>query len=214
MSKPVLYHYSKERFPKLLTLEQQKDIAPAIKQDALEAAKFRGDLFPYYQHVSFFLDTVPLDLVGNIFPEDHRAWVNGNQLWEYEVDPKTLPIKGWVLTEAPLQNFLFDVLPWFENRTYKRGYFKMLKLGRVLTQSEGSDTAGLLRCIEKYKGRTREAYEKVKSRKDWEDIKHMYAATVPHLMLYTDVPLSYMTATQVTVGQSASTESYPPSSTW
>jgi len=218
MSKQTLYHYSKEHYPQLLTLEQQKVLDPKVRQDAQDAARFRGDLFPYYQHVSFFLDPVPLDLVGEMFPKDHQAWVNGNELWQYSVDPTTMSIKGWVLTEAPLQNFLLDVLPWFDNRTYKRGYFKMLKLGRVLTQSEGSDLSGLVKCIDRYKGRTRAAYEKLKDSKDFEELKYKYAATVPHLMIYTDSPLTYQHAEQVTVGHTASLEARgvvePPSAIW
>lgn len=72
-----------------------------------------------------------------------------------------------------------DHVYWSENVLGKKLYFKGLKIGRKLFGESGSDYKGLVKALKKFPaGTTREAYENLPKRKDYDMIKDMYAATV------------------------------------
>lgn len=198
-----LYHYNSERFGELLTRELQGKVTDEQRRDAAAAANFRGDPGPYTDHVSFFMEPAPLDILGSIFPEDHHTWRAGNRLIEHVVETKDLDIYGWQIVETPITMLFLDHLPWYENVWYKRLFFKTLATSRKLFHEQGTDVRGLERGLAKFKpGFSREAYLKIPSLDYYDEIKDMYAATVPHLMIYTRNPIPVSEHRKVVVGNS------------
>jgi hypothetical protein len=198
-----LYHYGASKYKELLTPELQ-GVGKEKWEDADAAAKFRGEPYPYYKHVSFLMDPAPLDILGGIFPRDHHSWGAGTKLWEHVIDPKDIDILHWRVVESPVSTFMVDNLPWLENDLYKRMYFSARKLIESMYGNNGNDLAGLLKAIDKYKGITREAYIKLPTRWDFKKLDKMYAATVPHLMIYTDRPIPIYSVKRVMVASSES----------
>lgn len=178
-----LFHYSKKRYATLLTRELQ---LPALteqeKQKAIQSAKEVYAPGPYYKHISFFLEEVPLDILGSLFGSDHHAWAPGSKLFEYKVDVEDLPDFTYRLAESELCKDLLY------NKRYERlaedDWFKLRYDLQVKAGEIGSDRKVLKRLIEKNKGVTRSDYLKVREWPNWENNRFKYAANVTHLMIY------------------------------
>jgi len=208
-----LYHYNSKVLDSILTRDLQGVVTDKERKDGVDGAKFRGDMGPYFESVSFLLEPAPLDILGDIFDKDHHTWRSGNNLVEHVVELSGQNFYGWVIVEGPISMAFIDHVPWTENDLGKKLYFKSLKIGRKLFGESGSDYKSLVKALEKFPaGTTREAYRNLPKRKDYAKIKGMYAATVPHLMIYTKTPI------EVASTQNVSVESYvetkPPSSKW
>lgn len=197
----LLYHYNKRRLDRLLTRDLQEVVTDKERKNGLEASKFRGDVGPYYQSVSFLLEPAPIDTIGSIFPKDHHTWATGTELWEHEIDLEGQDFYGWSIVEGPISMLFIDYVPWFKNPFYKKLFFRSLALGRTLFSESGKDYRSLEKALRKFPtGTTREAYMRLPKRKDYEDVKNLYAGTVPHLMIYTKSPIQIANVTSVVVG--------------
>lgn len=182
----LLYHYSKDRFSILKTLEKQRKIKSdevhKAHEDFLDFEKKYGIQRPgyYYEHISFFFEKIPLNLY-KYFPKDHSVWVKGNSLYEYTVDSKSIKHFGYELVETPEKIKLY-----YNNDITLDEYFKRM---------------GMLYERERYIGKDNDMFEKVvkynklaevqnnyfillKDRPNYNEIKDKYAATVPHVMIY------------------------------
>lgn len=212
----MFYHYSKKKFSELLTRSLQGVVTEEERKDADEAGTFRGDIGPYYDSISFLLEPAPLDIISSLFPKDHHTWKEGNSLIEHIVDLKGQDFYGWDIVEGPIAMLFVDNLPWIDNVFYKKVYFKTRSLGKKLFNEQGNDFKSLEKALKKFpEGTTREAYLKIKDRSDYDTIKNMYAATVPHLMIYTKTPINIKHTNKVSVGiPSKGLENHPPSSIW
>lgn len=196
-----VYHYNVNHLDKVLTKKIQGILTVKEENELLEMAKFREDPGPYYDSVSFLLEPAPLDILGTIFPDNHHTWTQGKNLFEHVINLEEQDFYAWVIVEGPFQLFMVDSLPWFENTYYKKMFFKGVSLGRKLAGEVGKDLNSLKKALNKIPpGTTRAAYERLPKRKDFDNIKNMYAATVPHLMLYTKSVISVKQVKSVSVG--------------
>lgn len=182
----LLYHYSKDKFSSLKTVEKQRKIKPIeiqkAHEDFLDFEKKYGIQRPgyYYEHISFFFEKIPLDIY-KYFPKDHSVWVKGNKLYEYTIDSKSIKHFGYELVESPEKIKLY-----YNDDITLDEYFKRM---------------GMLYERERYIGKDNDMFEKVvkynklaevqntyftllKDRPNYNEIKYKYAATVPHVMLY------------------------------
>jgi hypothetical protein len=90
----------------------------------------------------------------------------------------------YYVTESSIDQFLLDNL-WSNNELYKEYIFRNLRYyAKTFLSEQGSGLDNLINAIKKYKGRTKEYFEKATKRHDFEEMKRLYAANVPHIFLY------------------------------
>lgn len=184
------FHYNPKKYDTLLTKELQGVVSPEEAEQGRVAAEFRGDPGPYYEHVSFLLHPAPLDFIGAVFPPEHHTWGMGKELVEHVVELDDLDIYAWRIVEGPVSMFFLEHIPWHDNPWYKRAWFGARNVARKLFREEGTDLRSLKKALSKiHPDTTRDSYAALLSRPDYDDIKDKYAATVPHLMVYTKEPI-------------------------
>lgn len=210
MTDMKLYHYSKELYYDLRTLK-----ARGIEIDKAGMNKRKYKLGDYNEHISFFLEPVPLDILGTIFKgTGHDVWVPGNELYEYEVSVSHMPEFKYDIVESPLTNDLFynpkydDIVDeeWIDLL-----YQKKKEAGEI-----GYSKREFLKVAPQFVGILREEYKKLPKRPNWDKIKLKYAATCVHVMLYPEVGIiKYDKQKKVKVGNKrVSLESLPLFTTW
>jgi len=196
-----VYHYSKSLYPQLKPIVLQGPMDPARKKTMDERSakwKLPG---PYYDHVSFLLEPAPVDILGSLFPADHHSWATGTKLYQYDVDVARINLYAWEIVETPADTWIFDHTSWIDTDWGNSLLSGVLKHYKLLTNSRGTDLNELLKELKTFKpGFTREAYLELAKRKDFDEIKHMYAPTVPHVMIYTKEPIPITAVKRVTVG--------------
>lgn len=195
-----LYHYSKVRYDTLLSRELQLPTLTEVEREkGIKDAKEVWAPGPYFKHISFFTEEVPFEILGTIFGKEHHAWYPGAKLFEYKIDISTLSSFTFRLAESELCQEMLSAtkyanLPdgdWFELR-----YRRQVKAGEI-----GTTLSQLKKVILDNQGKTRQAYLKIRSQPNWEQIKMKYAASVPHLMVYFERgELSVKEVRRVTVG--------------
>lgn len=183
----LLYHYSPESLSSLKTPLARGGLdADKIKR-ADEMAVFRGAVAPYYKHISFFFDPIPADILGNLFSKHPNAkWKTGDVYYEHIVDSDTFgAFKYQVVEVEHLQQA--DKLVWpgdDASDDKKKAYFKMrydrnIKLGLVGVTNDKFDAV----CSQ-FVGGTRRAFIKATQNPATPDSLTLYAADVPHVMVY------------------------------
>lgn len=190
-----LYHYSKQHYSELRTLEKQRPISQEEKKKAIEIRL--SSLAPgfYYEHISFFFDPVPYEALGKIFGKDHHTWFPGSQLFEYEIDVKQLGHFSYFIVETPEKTELFY------NQTISDDEYDV-RIKEIIEEHHyiGQGEKAFIKASEPLIGSTRDYYLKIKSRPNWNDIKNKYAATVPHVMVYPDKGIvKYNAVKEVTI---------------
>ena len=180
----ILYHYSKNKYNELKTLNLQNDSINNITTND-DGYKFRGDPGPYEDHISLFLERPPFDILPDIFPKDHHIWVKGNKFIEHSVNLTDIDLYHWKLIETNIDNFFTNNL-WIENDIYKYLFFRLRKNIKSILGESGKSKEGLIKLLKKIPDNiTREKYLEFKNSKYYEDDKYKYAASVPHLFIYT-----------------------------
>ncbi len=194
-----LYHYSKERYDVLKTRLAQSIVTDEEKQAGILRAKETYRLAPYYEHISFFLEPIPLDILGAIYGKNHHTWYPGNELYEYKIDINKLGVFKFELVESPeATKFYYD--PKNDSLTLEEYYKELYKL-RLRLNEIGYDKQSLIKVCSSMLGLTRSCYLQIPSRPNWNEIKDKYAATVPHVMLYPKTGIvKYESITKVKVG--------------
>lgn len=214
-----IYHYSaaagQEPFKDLQTKALSQKLSPNTLKEEREVAKEFHKVGAYCDHISFFFDPVPLDIIGELFGPWHHTWKPGNELYQYTVDVSTIADCPFEAVETPAALELLEKTVWRDDEEFKIDFFKRrLELQESLGEV-GYTNAALRKVILRFKGSTREAYLKARKRGDWEENKTKYAASVPHLMIY---PLNgiirYEQVDVVKVGLAIATEAAPVSMRW
>lgn len=190
-----LYHYSKDRYDDLRTLEKQRPITIEEKKKALQDILAYPAPGFYYQHISFFFDPIPYDILGKIYGKDHRIWYPGNQIFQYEIDLAALGNFSYYITESPEQiKILYD------ESLSDAEYEVQLKELMIKLHYIGEGKSKLIEASKSLIGTTRSSFLKVKSYSNWEEIKNKYAACVPHVMIYPEKGIvKYQSVKEVTI---------------
>lgn len=181
----LLYHYSKEKYNTLLTLEKQGAITKEEREKEensfIEHSKKAGYLRPgyYFEHISFLFEPPPLENMSTIFPPDHSVWIKGITLYEYVVD--TDKIKGfqYEVVESPEKTNIY-----YDDDLSISQYYRKLKEIIERNKYIGKSNKDLEEIGKRFVGTTTDFFNQIKDRPNYEEIKYKYAATVPHVMLY------------------------------
>lgn len=198
----LLYHYSTQLYPFLLTKHQSSKLSSKEIEEGLEEAKIICLPGPYYDHISFFFDKVPLKIIGNLFKGKNDFWKNGNEIYEYIIDTASLSnnIK-YFITETPSQIKKLDETDWIDSDEFFQQYMKEKKRMAEANNEIGESRSELEKQIKKYKGKTEAYYIQASKRDDFDENITKYAAYVPHVMLYPEHgKVTYITYSLVKVG--------------
>ncbi len=180
-----LYHYSTEEYVELKTLRKQGKIDnEKVKEDMKRVEKYRTP-GPYIDHISFFMEQVPLDIISKCFLGKHSFWKSGTTLFEHKVDIESIGNLYYHVVESPLKTAIYDNFPDIpETKEESLEYFRIWEKFQINILERGTSIKNLLIIQKAYKGKVREQYMKISERGDFEEIKYKYAATVPHVMIY------------------------------
>jgi len=189
-----LYHYSKELYPELLTKAASGTMAPIeIKLARLNARRqMPWPSLPYCDHISFFFEPIPSEVMDGIFGKGHPVWFKGSELYEYTVDLEDIPEKSpYYVAESPQRTQLFDNFVeeknWVEDNPDLLWEWLMLESRMQRSWGEVGDNPHELEKQAKLyakPGTLATAYLKASLREDFKDNFTKYASCVPHLMLY------------------------------
>lgn len=205
-----LYHYSKDLYKDLRTLKVRGESAG--DKDGWRDAYKPG---AYDEHISFFLERIPLDILGSIFKGvNHQVWYTGSHLYEYEVDVGKMSEFSYDIVESPLSNRLF----YDETTDYMSNidYAILLQKTKLAAGEIGYTKREFLKVAPQYIGILRQEYLKLPSRPNWDRLQSLYAGSVVHVMLYpTTGIVAYDHAKPVRVGGGRiTTEAIPVYTKW
>lgn len=180
-----LYHYSSVLYPELLTRTRSRNLSQEEQKVGLERAKKWNQPGSYNDHISFFFDPIPLEVIGKLFGPWHHTWFDGNKLFEYVVDTKDLADNVlYDVVESPQLVKMLDETEWQDNDIFVKAFFQKERAMKLKEGLLGNSRAGLDKQIKHFMGGTEAAYRAARQRPDAEENKDKYAAAVPHLMLY------------------------------
>ena len=176
-----LYHYAASKYENLATrLERGEVTAEEVEID--NGKKMDLDYLPYYRHISFFKEPLPLNAVAAVFKGNHPFWKPGTHVYRHEVEVDDI-LPAWYKLAESVEMMVHFYDPKLDDLTGDqwRAFEKkeLIKLGYL-----GNQPSALKKAILKNQGKTLEAYLALPSRPNFNDIKMKYAAAVPHLMVY------------------------------
>ena len=177
MTEILLYHYSKNLFDELKTLK-----ASGVSHSRILGSN-DPDLGDYNEHISFFFEPIPYDILGSIFKRKFNdVWYTGSQLYEYIVKVSEMPEFKYRVVESPtITNMYYD--PHYDNLN-KEEYIQLIRQTQLEMKEIGFNKKDFISIANKYIGLTRQCYIDLPNRPNWDKIKNKYAATVPHVTIY------------------------------
>lgn len=186
-----LYHYSKDLYSQLKTRAKSGGMSLNEITQARQKANSKPwfDL-PYCDHISFFFEPIPSELLSKIYPKDHHTWVQGNELYEYAIEVDQLPnVLQYQVVESPKLLEIYDKFSKDNNWVTKDPVLleKWMKIENQKMRElhyYGNSLVELKRVIPQFDKGIEGFYKIASKREDFEDNKYKYAACVPHLMLY------------------------------
>jgi len=187
-----LYHYSKEFHDVLKTKAASGNMSPIeIKLERMNARKHLPfPSLPYCDHISFFFEPIPSEVLPVIFGKGHPVWFRGNELFEFEVDLEDIPEKSfYYVAESEQRTALFDKFAldrnWVEDDPEILADWLDIEAMKQRQWGEvGNNPHELEKQVKKHQGHITSAYLKASLREDFKDNFTKYASCVPHLMLY------------------------------
>ena len=196
-----VFHYSVNEYDVLKSKNKQNNL-PLSQQTKLSAEKvnYNQSNWDYNDNISFFIEPIPTDIIGNIYGDDHPVWFNGNTLYEYRVSTRYLFPGNYSLVESKEVSEL--LIKHYENKISFDDYLKQEINIVKENQYMSSSFTQLAIIIEKYLGTTKETFKLQPNMPWWEDSRLKYAAGVPHLMVYPSLgEIAYKSKRKIIIGK-------------
>lgn len=198
-----LYHYSKEMYESLKTRRLTGNLTPhEIEQEEKAVAEY-SLTGPHIDHISFFFDPVPLDILGKLFKGKNKFWITNATVIEYVIDTSDLEHDIlFDVVESPSATKMIDDTEWIDTPEF----LKKFKAGKAIAKRGwgeiGIGVDLLKKQIALHVGNTRNAYITASLRNDFDENIEKYAANVPHVMLYPKSgKIEYQKTRKVVIGQ-------------
>ena len=217
----LLYHYSKNPLKTLTTRRFRETLTDEQLKEGWDSAVWRKAPGPYYDHISFFLEPAPLDILGAVFADvNHDFWIPGSTIYQHTVESSKIGRFKYAIVETPGDIELlsewkdeWDMDPKWDaaKETY---FFKRARIKKA-NGEVGQNNAAFEQVASSFVGTARQAYLSALNR-DQND-RLLYAAGVPHVMIYPAHGELKLTAPAIKVKigpANASLEGYPASSRW
>lgn len=180
----LLYHYAKERYTTLLTLEKQGKLTKKDKEEAHKdyVEKYKETrvmpLGYYYEHISFFIKRPPIENISEYF-DDHFIWYKGNELYEHVVESKDIGSFMYEIVEHPEHNELF-----YNNRIGDKTFYERQAEVEIDNLYRGKDNEMFEIGVSNIDGDINNNFVLLKSRPNFSKLNTLYAGTIPHVMIY------------------------------
>lgn len=211
-----IYHYSTLRFNSLLTKREQNNLSKQEILDAEEKSRKLKLEGPYIDHISFFFDPIPSKLLAELYGPPHEVWVKDTKLFEYVVDAETLDnTMLYRVVESFRKTALLDKFSeensWTTNDpSIFQKWMELWNRKSREWRELGENKQDLLNQIKLNKGKTELGYKLASKRSDFEDGKSLYAANVPHLMVYPKSgEIKFKTINELKIGNDARKKIFP-----
>lgn len=180
-----LYHYSTVPFDELRTRRKQGVDEDTIRK-SVEHSKHIGDPGPYIDHISLFIEPVPLDVISSIFNHQHHFWIKGATVYEHIVDTDSLESDLlYTIVETPVIDKFTNRYDWsIKDKSVRTQYLRGMnaEMERLKLTARGKNL--LIEGIKPFLGKTTQLYILARKRDDAEDTMRQYAGNVPHAMVY------------------------------
>lgn len=178
MSKqPVyLYHYATLQYDVLKTRKAQGVPKP---NDTAGVITLNGKEFDYTEHISFFVEPVPLETMGKVYGKEHNVWYPGSQLYEHRVDLSQTKSFDYHFVETPEK-----IAMLFDDSIDDDEYYKRLKKINRQKGYVGSSLSEFMHPYDQFQGQTKRHVLRASSFPKWDVNRFKYAACVPHVMVY------------------------------
>ena len=174
-----LYHYSNAMYPTLKTLRAQGGLGEdELNKDHTESVRL-GRIGAYVDHMSFFFEPLPLDVLGEVYGSEHKVWHSGSKLVQYTVPVQNLGSFKYEIVESPEKVALY-----YDESLSIEEYKSRLSAVKLEKDYVGMGKDRFEKAIDHLVGNARKAFLRVNKFKDWESTRDKYAANVPHAMTY------------------------------
>lgn len=179
-----LYHYSQVKREVLKTLRMSG--SEIVVSDRFDPYQPLTAYHPgaYVDHISFFLERPPIESLASVFKEGHSVWYKGNVVFEHVIETRDDNKFEFVVVETPerTDHYYDELYGDGDDEAWRAKELEILKKFGYI----GEGSRSLERATDHLKGETLRAYQKLRGRPNFEQIRLKYAATVPHVMLYPD----------------------------
>jgi len=186
-----IYHYSPLLFDTLQTKRRRgAATAEEIRKAQTQAVRILQPGALYVDHLSFFFEPIPSEILHVLYGHDHPVWFAGSELYEYKVDASKIPSKSlYEVVESPreiaaLDKFVADNNWVDDDPKLLKEWFAFILAEKIKWGEYGNDHSKLLLQIKNAQGTLEENFFKAVKRDDFKDNFKKYAASVSHLMLY------------------------------
>lgn len=173
-----LYHYTQRPYQTILSRQGQIDAGVRDREEGGDE-RTRND-------ISFLIDPAPLDLFKGHFT-NHPLW-SQRAVYENSVLLEALPANvAWKIIETPALTELADRL-W--GKVPEHIYEQHEEQVHRTDKTKGIGRDALDRTLQRFRGGTRQAYQKLFARPDFKgDLENYYAACVPHVVVTVTAPI-------------------------
>jgi hypothetical protein len=196
---PLLYYYSPIPLTEVLTIRARwakgEHAHDMDKLNEIDKESFIVKTLPgsIADCIGFFMDPIPMDVIGGRFSHGHPVWAPGATVYECIVHPDELPYDvPYYLTENAIAGLIELNLDPDANQLIMaiRQYAKRIAMDKMLMRGHGRAKA--IALMRHYRGYTRARLEQmiIDSMKPWSKIDlNRYSPDVPRLLVWPNGPL-------------------------
>jgi len=183
--KHTFYHYGYAGYKQLQSRAKQGSNDPGERKRMQDLADIAGYPGIYPDHISLFIERIPVQHMGAIYKKSHEVWFAGNVITEYQIELSALKDAGYVLEETPeKREFYHGPLAdaWYDENASEDERAKVKKRLnelRAKNHTIGKGTKELMKGITPFLGTTRDAFFALEG-----NDTDKYAPYVPHLMMW------------------------------
>lgn len=170
-----VYHYASQQYDVLKTKKAQ-----GVPTDTSSVGiVLNGKRFDYTDHISFFVEPIPLEIMGRVYGKDHSVWHPGSELYEHKVDMGKVKSFMYHFVETPEK-----IAMLFDDGIDDQEYYKRLEKVNAEKGYVGSGLSEFSHPYKQFQGQTKRHILRADSFPRWQESRLKYAACVPHVMVY------------------------------
>lgn len=170
-----VYHYATQQYDVLKTKKAQ-----GVPTDTSSVGiVLNGKRFDYTDHISFFVEPIPLEVMGRVYGKDHHVWHPGSELHEHKVDMAKVKSFMYHFVETPEK-----IAMLFDDNIDDEEYYKRLEKVNAEKGYVGSGLSEFSHPYKQFQGQTKRHILRADSFPRWQENRLKYAACVPHVMVY------------------------------